>query len=286
MSDERARLPDGRVLGWAERGRLDGFPVIACHGGLSCRLDSRGADRPARVAGVRLIAPDRPGLGLSDPQPGRTLLDWAADVEHLVDHLGIDRFGVYGWSAGGVYALAVGHRLAHRVAHVAMIAGTTDLSRPDEFSLLAPLDQRLTTLARHRPGRASLLFAAVRASMGAAPRLAARAGRASLSPAERGELDRHGGGARLVEAFREATARGGDGMTQDYVTYSSAWGFSAVAELPPVSIWQGTDDSLVAPEFADRLARQLPGSELHLIDGAGHLLADDHWPAILARLAE
>jgi pimeloyl-ACP methyl ester carboxylesterase len=284
MGDVRARLPDGRVLGWAECGDPDGLPIIGCHGGLSCRLDSRSADEPARAEGVRLIAPDRPGLGLSDPQPGRTLLDWANDVERLADHLEIERFGVYGWSAGGAYALAVGHALADRVTHVAVIAGTTDLSRPDDFSLLAPLDQRLTRLARNHPRRADRLFGAVGQFMRTAPAVAARFGRRSLGTNERNELDRLGGGAVLVENYREATRRGASGMTQDYVTYSGAWGFSAADIAVPVSLWQGTDDSLVTPEFADRLASQIAGSVLHRFDGAGHLLVADRWPTILGSL--
>ena len=48
----------------------------------------------AERAGVRLISPDRPGIGLSDPLAGRNMLDWADDIAELLDQLGVDRFAV------------------------------------------------------------------------------------------------------------------------------------------------------------------------------------------------
>jgi pimeloyl-ACP methyl ester carboxylesterase len=84
------------------------------------------ADAVAAEAGVRLISPDRPGVGLSDPQPGRTVLDCARDVAELLDQIGVDHFAVMGWSMGGQYAAAVGHALHQRVTRVAIIAGTRD----------------------------------------------------------------------------------------------------------------------------------------------------------------
>jgi pimeloyl-ACP methyl ester carboxylesterase len=55
------------------------------------------------VLGVRHIQLDRPGFGLSDFQPGRTVLDWPDDVAHVADLLGIERFAVIGVSGRGPY---------------------------------------------------------------------------------------------------------------------------------------------------------------------------------------
>src|SRR5262245_51556884 len=99
MSGDRSvRLKDGRSINYAEYGSADGYPIVNAHGGLACRVDVAAADPVARAAGVRLISPDRPGVGRSDPLPGRTVLDWARDVAELADLIGIDRFSVMGWS--------------------------------------------------------------------------------------------------------------------------------------------------------------------------------------------
>jgi pimeloyl-ACP methyl ester carboxylesterase len=73
-------LADGRTLAYRDWGDPEGFAVVSCHGGLSSGLDAAAAADAARDAGVRLIAPDRPGIGASTRQPGRKLLDWPADV--------------------------------------------------------------------------------------------------------------------------------------------------------------------------------------------------------------
>ncbi|MHC4055862.1 alpha/beta hydrolase, partial [Bradyrhizobium sp. 25ACV] len=55
---------------------------------------------------MRIIAPERPGFGLSTYQRQRTLADWAGDVAILASHLGLKKFGVAGISGGGPYAAA------------------------------------------------------------------------------------------------------------------------------------------------------------------------------------
>src|SRR6185437_8075557 len=114
-SDHVFGLRDGRTLSYAEYGEPGGFPVVSAHGGLACRLDVQSAAAVAEQCGVRLIAPDRPGVGRSDPKPGRTILDWAGDVAELLGTLGIARFAAMGWSLGGQYAAALGHAMSMRV---------------------------------------------------------------------------------------------------------------------------------------------------------------------------
>ena len=67
--DHVARLQDGRIIGYAQYGDPNGFPVVNAYGGLACRLDVKAAGLIADQAGIRLISPDRPGIGLSDPLP-------------------------------------------------------------------------------------------------------------------------------------------------------------------------------------------------------------------------
>ena len=128
-------------MGYAQYGTGDGVPIVNAHGGLACRLDVAAAHAIAAEAGVRLISPDRPGVGLSDPQPGRTVLDWARDVAELVDQIDVDRFAVMGWSMGGQYAAAVGRALSHRVTRVAIIAGALPLTEPAAFDELPAMDR-------------------------------------------------------------------------------------------------------------------------------------------------
>ncbi|HZN79264.1 MAG TPA: alpha/beta hydrolase [Mycobacterium sp.] len=149
--DRVVRLPDGRSMGYAQYGSDGGFPIVNAHGGLACRLDVAAANTVAAEADVRLISPDRPGIGLSDPQPGRTVLDWANDVADLFDRIDVDRFAVMGWSMGGQYAAAVGHAMPHRVTRLAIIAGALPLTDPGVFDELPTMDWVLTGMSRRAP---------------------------------------------------------------------------------------------------------------------------------------
>ena len=115
-------LPDGRRLGYAEYGVRDGTPVLHFHGLPGGRFYDM-AGRALVASGAWMFTLERPGIGLSDPKPGRTLLDWPRDVAAFADAMGINRFSALGTSAGAPYALAAGHVLADRVAAVGLQCG-------------------------------------------------------------------------------------------------------------------------------------------------------------------
>ena len=81
----------GRLLAYDEHGAADGTPIFYFHGSPSTRLEWHlfGSEALARKLNVRVIVPDRPGLGRSDFQPGRRISDWPADVIALADHLAL-----------------------------------------------------------------------------------------------------------------------------------------------------------------------------------------------------
>lgn len=60
------RLADGRRIGYAEYGDAQGAAVLAIHSTPGSRFMFALTDRAARERGLRIIAPERPGYGLSD----------------------------------------------------------------------------------------------------------------------------------------------------------------------------------------------------------------------------
>src|SRR4051812_15550026 len=123
------RLRDGRELAYAEWGLLDGAPVFFFHGSPGGRLTRYGDDPLYRERGIRLITADRPGIGRSSPMPGRSVVDWAGDVEELADHLGLERFAMVSFSAGSPYGLACMARLRSRVSGGALVSPAGRLDR-------------------------------------------------------------------------------------------------------------------------------------------------------------
>jgi len=120
---ETITLADGRTLGFDDVGDPAGVPVLYVHGTPDSRRARHPDDGVAAAAGVRLVAVDRPGFGLSSPHPTGTVGTFADDALALADHLGVDAWRPFAWSAGAPHALAIAARHPDRVAQVAIAAG-------------------------------------------------------------------------------------------------------------------------------------------------------------------
>ena len=140
----------------AEYGDPAGTALIYHHGGMSCALDISFADRWCRERGIRVLAPDRPGIRDSSPLPGYDLTRTAADSAELADRLEIGRFAVAGWSAGGAHAVACAAMLGNRVTATATIGCPAPSDGP---RLGLPFDRILYPASRKRPGLARFLIA-------------------------------------------------------------------------------------------------------------------------------
>ncbi len=150
-TERQLRLPDGRRLGYAEFGAPRGRPVFFFHGFPGSRLEAELAATAAARWNLRIIAADRPGIGLSDRRPGRTLANWADDVRTLADSLGLERFAVLGISGGGPYAIACAARLADRLTAAGTIGGLAPLDRPGATAGMSTLNRLVLFLHLRAP---------------------------------------------------------------------------------------------------------------------------------------
>jgi pimeloyl-ACP methyl ester carboxylesterase len=137
-TDNILRLRDGRALGYAQYGDPGGPPIFFFHGSPGSRIQRHPDASIARELGARIITMDRPGYGLSDFQPARTLLDWPADVAQLADALGIDHFAAIGLSGGGPYLLACAYAMPDRLCSAIVVSGMGPLDEPDALEGVMP----------------------------------------------------------------------------------------------------------------------------------------------------
>jgi pimeloyl-ACP methyl ester carboxylesterase len=271
--DHVFRLADGRQISYLDLGDPDGRPVVSCHGGLSSRLDVLPAADAAKALGVRLVAPDRPGVGGSDRQPDRTLLDWPSDVAELTARLGIEQFGVMGWSLGGPYAMACAWALPHQVGTLAVIAGTVPPTWPDMVGELNRLDRVLLRLSEGHPHVERSIFHLLHATAEHAPGLLAKQSGLTGPSAD-----------TVTTAIAEGLTDV-DGVTDEYRVFGAPWGFEPNEISTPTQIWQGTADDMVPEEWGRRLAAEVPGATLHLVEDGTHFLWYEHWSEILGSVA-
>lgn len=277
------QLRDGRSMGYAEYGDPNGSVIVSAHGGLACRLDVAAADAVARDAGVRLVSPDRPGIGWSDPQPGRTILDWADDVTDMLNQIGVDRFGAMGWSMGGPYAAAIGYAVPQRVSRVAIVAGALPLTEPGVFPELPAIDRAYTVLSERAPWIAGLCFRAMGSAARWAPNTYGRLAARDLGAADGAVLRAEGFGT-FSSMSREALRRPA-GVVEEYRAWRRPWGFAPEDLVVAVDVWAGTDDELIDAEWPTALADRIPGARLCRRSG-GHFMAHLHYREIFEALRE
>jgi pimeloyl-ACP methyl ester carboxylesterase len=262
-------LADGRKLGYAEYGHREGWPLVYLHGFPGSRLAGAVLDDAARAAGVRVLAPERPGLGLSSPQPRRTLLDHAEDVRALAAALGIDRFAVLGESGGGPYALACAHALPEQVQCVAVICGLGPADCAGWTDGISFKERIGYALAARAPLLAGRLLVPIAAWARNRPRGFLHVTRWQLGEADREAL-RGPLGDLLAADFAEAFRQDGRRVGEDLALLFQPWPFDPAAIRVPVVFFHGTDDRTVSFAAARGLADTVPNARLHVFERDGH----------------
>ncbi len=284
--DRHIILPDGRKLSYSEYGAARGVPIFGFHGTPGSRFMFRLVHKPACRLGIRVIAPERPGFGLSTYQRHRTLAGWAGDVAVLAGQLGLRHFGVAGISGGGPYAAACAALMPDRVTATALISPMGPVRPPEgpktigtaryvTFRLLPRVTPAMT--GAFSIGR--FLFLNAPDSMyGFILRRACASDRRILN---RPDIQRN-----LLDGVSEGLRPGIRGVIQEMRIFCQPWDLPFSAIGAPVMMWQGALDSNVPVPASLRLAELIPGCELHVIEGAGHYWIFEHIEEVLKAILQ
>jgi pimeloyl-ACP methyl ester carboxylesterase len=269
--NQRIRFPDGRVLGFAEYGRPDGAPVFYLHGWPSSRLEPYAMRDQCSELGVRLIAPDRPGLGLSDFYPGRSIPDFARDVQKLAEHLKLSRFAVLGVSGGGPYAAACAAVLAECVTNALLVCSVGPSDSPDATKGMVAVNRWLLATARRFPRIAQCIAGlCLRAIWRRGDQPLPKQIELRLPPSDRKALESQSLRRALTDASIEALRNGVRGAAADGLLYGKNWGFSLRDIRVPVFLWHGEADVIVPATMGHYLAANIPGCRAWFYPEDGH----------------
>jgi pimeloyl-ACP methyl ester carboxylesterase len=267
-----------------EAGDRNGAAVVFFHGTPSARLDLHLAEPLAEQRGVRLVSFDRPGYGGSTPAPF-SLRSVARDVEVIADRLRLERFAVFGQSAGSRFALATAAVLGERVTRVGVAAGPLRPGPPDDMdeddrAAYALLPDDPAGAARVMAGWVDPLVRLVQS--GADDDAIVSFMEPKLLPVDgallRDPETRAGAAANLRESLRQ----GGEGVGWDGVTWLASWEIDVSDIRCPVFIWFGDQDEPLAD--ATWLSDHVADSRAVIWPGEGHLAYKPHLPEILEGL--
>jgi pimeloyl-ACP methyl ester carboxylesterase len=279
MTTAMIELRDGRQLAYDQVGDPNGPPVVHCHGTPSSRLELNFFDAMFGHAGLRVLVPDRPGIGQSSPSPAPSLEGWAADVSEFAEALGLDRFVVTGLSGGGPYAATCCALLRDRVGGGMISGGDPDLSWPGardgyvslELELVdAPTEQAALERCADVIGSDGSGYLESDTLEWPAPDLAM--------------FDDEAFAAHLAAVVTEGFRQGIAGFVNDVRTKGRPWPFDPAAMPVPVMVVHGADDIIVPLEHGRLAAERLRGAELRVLAGCGHVSTIPEWPPILAEL--
>ena len=257
----------GRRLALHEWGEPNGMPLVHWHG-LGTRAGLHLNEVAPILAGehrFRVITPDAPGFGGSEPSPDMRPAALADLIAALLDALGLGRVALSGWSWGASIGcwLVARHPLRLRAA-VLLDAGYADPQADDDASLE---QTRRLWEEESAADRAALV-----------ERLRARGGRWSdaIEAAFLAGWHEHDGRLELVPA-PETFARAFAGLQQDPPT--SAWPAMATSRVPVLLVAAATaDDGDVA-----RFRAAVPQTSVERLADAGHDVCRDQ-PVRVAEL--
>jgi pimeloyl-ACP methyl ester carboxylesterase len=281
-------LRDGRRLDVCVTGHDGDVALVQHHGTPGSWIQIRSMQRAAVRHGMRLVTMSRAGYGASDRHAGRRVADVVTDVADVLDHLGIERCFVGGWSGGGPHALATAAGLPGRVAGALVIAGVGPY-RASHLDFLAGMGQQnieefglaVEGEARLRPylerEGATLNEATAQDIIAAWSTLLPEVDRAALTD-EYGE--------DIAYQMHEAVRTGVDGWLDDDLAFVQPWGFELADVRCPVVLCQGRADLMVPAAHAEWLAERLPDVRAHLDPNHGHMSWNLDLDRVLDELVE
>lgn len=283
--DLTMKLPDGRLLGYAEYGDPAGLPLLAFHGMPGCRHMFRPTHSLGVEMGIRVIAVERPGFGLSSPHPHRSLRSYIDDIAAFTDALGLRRFAVAGVSAGAPYAAACAALMPDRVTALAMVSPVGPMAGQE-----APAWIGLGHAIAFRAGPRLMPLLAGIFSIGRglflyAPQVMGGLMMARAAPSDWKILSRRDIRTDLLSAVADGMRPGVGASLQDMRIFSRAWDIPYDHITAPAFLWMGMADRNVPVQAALRLGELVPGCHVKQIEKGGHFWIFDNAREVLATIA-
>jgi pimeloyl-ACP methyl ester carboxylesterase len=283
---------DGRELEVLTAGSPGGYPWLWVPGTPSAAVDYPRLDDLATKLDLRMVTWSRPGYGSSTPRPappeGPRIVDDVADIEAILDAVGVDEFVVAGWSGGGPRALACAALLQDRCQAAATLAGVAPFHAAglDWTAGMGPENVADFTAALQGPEVYAAFQEEFFLPMTTASAADVAVGMGELlTPTDRAAFT--GDQAEwLAQMMHRAGAQGVVGVRDDGLALVAPWGFDLAGISVPTAIWAAGQDAMVPFAHGRWLAANVPGAIPHLFDDAGHLTLVNDLEDVLVDLLE
>ena len=277
------RRADGGVIAVEVVGQPGATPVLFCHGLADSRLSAHSFAGAAHEFGLRLIAPDRPGMGRTNARRLNRVVDWVAEAILVLDALDVGSVALLGVSGGGAFAAAA--RLRCPIASEACC-----LSRHLAAYLPHPRDggraAHVLACGQTRPAFSGWFLGRLATVARREPGLFLRLATNEMPDIDRRTLARPDVREAFLTNYLRALHPPQLGSRARSAGADPALGFRD-------RVHHGTDvdrprdaDTTVPLQHARRFAEAIPGAQLQIHPGHGHFSILDAPVRTLATLAE
>ena len=269
-------MPDGRLIQVDEYGPASGRPVIFLHGMMDGTEPTKAALTMLEEQDIRLICPWRPGFAGSTGHACETALmplEFADDIERVMQHLRVPPCPLVGHMAGALYAFAAATHLPDTFTAIINISGTIPITSDEQISMMSTRQRVIAFTAKYTPKLVEFILRAAVAQVdaGGADKLVRAMYQGSPNDkllTENSEEIRK----LLFEGYRASMAQGQTGFLADGFQVLQDWSQFISSINVPVHLIHGVGDPTIKVSTVRALIEQYPRIKLTELPNTGQLV--------------
>jgi pimeloyl-ACP methyl ester carboxylesterase len=270
MNYKKLKLSDGRMLAYYDNESMQGVSALFFHGFPASGYQGMSLEHSKYATRLRIISPDRPGLGGSDPNPNASVESFAKDLEELLNHLNIEKIQLIGVSGGSPYLTAAAAHLGDRAEKAILICPLGPLCLKEVRSHMPKELKALLKVHRIVPWFAPLYFNKGIRVFEKDPYGQFEKIKLSFPPVDQQALKSEEFNEILVQSSLRAYQQGSVGVIADINNYLKPWKFDVKKINVPFSIWHGDLDERVPLAVGQWYQRNLNKVQFQVVPGEGH----------------
>lgn len=291
LNQQFLTLTDGRKLSYALYGSPNGKPVFYFHGTPSSRLEplllnayNKNLEQLLLQYNIRLIAVDRPGVGLSTYNPHNSFVSFAGDVQQLATFLQVSNATILGWSGAGPFALSLAFHYPELIQGVYLItAFTRSFSEPNVFKTMH-VNKYYFGAAKYVPWllKAIMNVVSKKPANKPVPKWLSGLPEADYNCLKKPEVFKH----FSIITICESCIAGSKGAVREAALYFNSTDYNIAKIQQPVHYWWGTVDNAVPAIHPKAIEENAPNAIMHYKEGEGHVSIYVHYfEEVLATIA-